>query len=626
MRIIFPKYSLIIWFCLFVNTAATASVSSDSVARFNSLLNRANLLVYNVNEHDSVTQLISRANQLLSKPMREKQLTELQLLEGLKDYYSSDFAEALDHFYLSLEKSEAGNFPKLKARSLHGIGLIYLEIEENDEAINYFNQSLEISLAIQDTNQFAKTYQNLSVCFRNKNDLKLAREYALKSRFFAQLRKDTARIVDCINNLGTIAYDEQKIDESLRYFVDALDLYRKIGDMQGIATATNNIGLIYLDKKEYKQAYNYFSESLQLANQLKLMSVSSDIYHNLSEYYAERMDFRNAYEFYQKHQQVLDSLMGERKIKLARQIQAKYQLARNQRDIEALETKSQSQSKKIDVVTLRMFYLVGVTLIFILLMVVTIYLLMREKRLAKELKSKTEELLELNLSKDKFFSIIAHDLKNPFNILVSYTSILKTDFEFFSKEELTKIIDDLNHAAENGYNLLQNLLLWTRSQTNRIHIFKTRFNLNVCIENVKALVELNLQAKEQSLVLELEPDLEVYADKEMIATVLRNLVFNAIKFSVKGSEIRISAKAHDSMVTVKVIDSGVGISPESLHNLFSLKKSYSSAGTEGESGTGLGLVICREFIEKNNGIITVESKEGEGSVFSVTIPVAELEN
>lgn len=291
------------------------------------------------------------------------------------------------------------------------------------------------------------------------------------------------------------------------------------------------------------------------------------------------------------------------------------------RELEELKNRNQTQLDAIDNAKSIQVYLVGITILVVVLMIATFYLLFKEKKLARELKTKTNELRDLNASKDKFFSIIAHDLKNPFNVLVSYTSILKTDLDMFSKDELTQIISDLNQASENGFNLLQNLLLWTRSQTNRIHLFKSNFILFDICEQVKALVELNMLSKKQNLIIDIDPDLVVYADKDMISTVLRNLVFNAIKFSDQGAYIVVRASKTVSSVQLDVIDTGVGISEDIIKKLFVIDNNTTTPGTEGETGTGLGLVICREFVEKNNGLIWVKSKSGEGSVFSFTIPL-----
>ncbi|MFY9151605.1 MAG: tetratricopeptide repeat-containing sensor histidine kinase [Prolixibacteraceae bacterium] len=570
---------------------------------------------------DSVDHLLIEAGKIASETNNSWQKLNIMVVNGLKEYYSNNYSQALELYYQALSQAEQEDFTDLIAKLNHNIGMLYDEIEEYDEAIKYFNNSLKISFFLKDTALIAKTYQNMAISFQNKKDLERALKYNDLAYQLAETRKDTAMIIDLTNNYGTIAYNQKKLDESLDFYKKALDLYVQVNDKKGIAFSYNNIGLAYLDKKEYPKSYHYFEKSLKLANELKMYDFTGDIYGNLTFYYEEMKDYKNAYLSYDKYNSVLDSLSGDKKSRMVKEIQAKYQLIKNQRDLEELKLKNQSQLQAIDNAKIRLFFLISVTLFVILLMVVMIYLLLKEKRLAGELKEKTTELHELNISKDKFFSIIAHDLKNPFNILVSYTSILKTDIDLFSKDELNKIIADLNQAAENGYNLLQNLLLWTRSQTNRIHIYKTKFNLTECLINIKGLVELNLQAKDQQLHIEIEPDFMVYADKEMISTVLRNLVFNAVKFSPKGSEIKVIVSTDNLMAKIEVVDYGVGISEEGIKNIFILNKSVSSAGTEGEPGTGLGLVICKEFVEKNNGEIWVNSREGEGSVFSFTIPL-----
>ena len=327
------------------------------------------------------------------------------------------------------------------------------------------------------------------------------------------------------------------------------------------------------------------------------------------------------YLYYDRYNTLYDSLVGEKKNKMIRQVQAKYQLVKNSQELEDLRKMNKSQMAAIDAANSIQIYLIAITGLVVLLMAALFYLLSKEKKLAAELKIKTAELHDLNVSKDKFFSIIAHDLKNPFNVLVSYTSILKTDLELFSASELKQIVSDLNQASENGFNLLQNLLLWTRTQTNRIQIYKSYFILFEVYEQVKALVDLNLISKEQILSTDIDPELLVYADKDMVSTVLRNLIFNAMKFSPKGSEIFVRSAIIGNYVKIDVIDSGIGISEEHIENLFAVDKNSSTTGTDGETGTGLGLVICKEFIEKNKGEMMVKSKVGSGSVFSFTLPI-----
>ena len=594
---------------------------SGNDTSFNILIEKATKLVTIATNHDQVDSLLIEADRIAKASNNQHQTINILILKGQNEFYFSNYEEAITLYYQALDGGEQSHDSILLAKVNLCLGMVYDELEDYKESITYFQKAIEISQSIKDSSNLAKTYQNLAISYQNKKELTKALEYNEKANQLAILKKDTTMIIDVINNFGTIFYDQKDLTKSLEYYLKALNLYQTINDRKGIAMAYNNIGLVYLDKNEYQKSIDYFKKSLSLATELKMHDFIGDIYSNLTIYYEHLKDYKNAFYCYDRFNAIYDSLAGEKKNKMIYQIQARYKLGRNIREIEELKMKNQSQMDAIDSARSFQIYLVAITILVVLLMFATIYLLFKEKKLASELKTKTDELYELNVSKDKFFSIIAHDLKNPFNVLVSYTNILKTDLDLFSKEELNQIMSDLNEASENGYNLLQNLLIWTRSQTNRIHILKSNFILADSVKDVKALAELNLLDKEQTLSIDIDPDLVVYADKDMISVVLRNLVFNAIKFSAKGSGIHLKASLSGLKTRVDVVDSGVGISAETIDKLFVIDKDTTTQGTEGETGTGLGLVLCKEFVKKNDGLIWVESKLGEGSVFSFTLPV-----
>lgn len=622
MRRYFAIYTLMI---LLGSVSFGYSNQNDSFSgnntQFDLLIKKATRLLPVATNHDSVDALIDVADQLAKTSKNLHQSIHVLILKGQNEYYSSNYEDAVAIYYLALDQAELSHDSILLAKVALNLGMVYDELEDYDEAITFFQKALKISQSIKDSSILAKIYQNIAISYQNKKDLTKALEYNEKANELAILKKDTTMIIDVINNFGTIAYDQKNLVKSLDYYSKALNLYQKIKDRKGIAMAYNNIGLVYLDKNEYEKSIDYFNKSLALAKELRMHGFIGDIYSNLTIYYQQKKDFKKAFYCYDRFNAIYDSLAGEKKNKMIYQIQAKYKLGKNTRELEALKVKNQSQQHIIHTAKSFQIYLAVITILVLVLMFATFYLLFKEKKLAGELKNKTDELSELNASKDKFFSIIAHDLKNPFNVLVSYTSILKTDLELFSNEQLKQIISDLNEASENGYNLLQNLLIWTRSQTNRIHILKNNFNLANIAGDVKSLAELNMADKEQNLSIDIDSDLTAYADKDMIAVVLRNLLFNAIKFSSKGSDIYIKARPTGLSVKIDVIDSGIGIAEDRIKKLFVIDKNTTTQGTEGETGTGLGLVLCKEFVEKNDGQIWVESTLGKGSVFSFTLPL-----
>jgi len=239
-----------------------------------------------------------------------------------------------------------------------------------------------------------------------------------------------------------------------------------------------------------------------------------------------------------------------------------------------------------------------------------------------EIALQKEKLEELNAEKDKFFSILAHDLKNPFSNLYSMSELISGNYNDLEEAEKVKMLQSINKSAEFIYNLLENLLTWSKSQSGRIEYNPTTFNLTGLIQVNINLHKVPAEAKGVILQTSLRDDIQAYGDREMINTVLRNLINNAVKFTDKGA-VEIFVNKQDEYIEVQVKDEGVGISPENLQKLFHIDVKFKSKGTKGETGTGLGLILCKEFVEKNGGKIRVESKEGEGTSFFFTIPVKE---
>lgn len=246
--------------------------------------------------------------------------------------------------------------------------------------------------------------------------------------------------------------------------------------------------------------------------------------------------------------------------------------------------------------------------------------------LENKVEERTEELREINSAKDKLFSIIAHDLKNPFNALIGYSSLLGEYHEEFSEEEKKKHIKAINDISQGTYKLLENLLEWSRSQMGTIEFNPELLSLNLLIAEVYEILEPSASKKSIIINSNIEENLRVYADKNMLSLIIRNLLSNAIKFTPKDGKISVSAELiinnlEDDVVKISVIDTGVGIPAERLAKLFKLEDSFSTKGTENEHGTGLGLVLCKEFADKHGGTIEVDSKPGEGSRFIVILPV-----
>lgn len=238
------------------------------------------------------------------------------------------------------------------------------------------------------------------------------------------------------------------------------------------------------------------------------------------------------------------------------------------------------------------------------------------------LRYSESQLRELNATKDKFFSIISHDLKHPFNNILGFSKLLSINLHKYDEEKILQFVHLIINSAQIAYKLLENLLEWSMAQTGKINFNPEIFILESLVIDTISITESSSRAKSIEVSYEIKENIQVFADKNMINTVLRNLVTNAIKYTHQNGFINISASIQNNYAQVSVKDNGIGIKPETIEKLFKISEKISTPGTNSEKGTGLGLILCKEFIEKNKGSIWVESEVGKGSEIYFTLPLA----
>ncbi|HBY55071.1 MAG TPA: hypothetical protein DEH15_21955 [Marinilabiliales bacterium] len=239
-----------------------------------------------------------------------------------------------------------------------------------------------------------------------------------------------------------------------------------------------------------------------------------------------------------------------------------------------------------------------------------------------EIQTKNKQLKELIATKIKLFSIISHDLRSPFNSILGFQEHLISEYSKLTDTERIDMLNKAHESSQQVYTLVENLLSWSMLQTNAIHYDPVQFNLHSIAHERLILYQSQAEIKGITFKVDIAENLYAFADINLLQSTLRNLITNAIKFTAKNGSILVKAVKKDDWLVISVTDSGKGMAKEDIKSLFQLDKMKSQQGTNGEKGTGLGLLLCKDFIEKNKGKLTIESEPDKGSTFSFTIPVS----
>ncbi len=482
-----------------------------------------------------------------------------------------------------------------------------------------------------------------------------------------------------LRNLGEAYYLQWRFKRAIDYYNEELRLHRDNGENENVVKLLFKLGNAYNKWNRKRRAISYYERSLEMAKRLDLQFMVLQNYIELYTLYTSTnnnqlaADYYDLYvDLYSKQRiprkdtiKIIDTVVSKETERItryktryiteevdgnsdklkeldsalnvskketaelleemaAREVRIGGLLFRQMLVQDSLKMKQQEFEMKAREVEQknRMILIMAIASFIMVTLIVIIFIQFNQKRKANERLRKSEaNLKELNATKDKFFSIIAHDLKNPLHILLLTSDILAQNFESYSPEKIKVYILNMNKSSKSLANLLENLLNWSRAQLGTIEYKPKKLNLYDVVQEVLSPLWGNAEKKDVSISTNLDENLHVNADKNMIALVIRNLVSNAIKFTQHGGNIQLQANLNNSHVEIEVQDSGIGIPDEDIPKLFRIDVQHTTTGTDNEQGTGIGLILCKEFIEKHGGKIWAESEQGKGSKFKFTVPV-----
>jgi signal transduction histidine kinase len=582
----------------------------------------------------------------------------------------ADYDRALEHCFEALKLAEYLKDISLQAFVLFSIGNIYEEAGDNLKALEQYLKAAVLEEKVDTGEKLIKIYQRLGIVNSNLSDflkahdylfkaIRLSRDLANKSEEASSLYwlgesnrlggsldeafknhlealklrreiKETATEGSSLNKIGTIYRTQGNLNRALDNHKAALGIHKKNQNLAGLAESNNSIGEILMEKKSYNEALNFLKEGLKHSENSNSKYLLKTSYENLYTCNLGLGDISTAL-YYMNNLEGINSLIyNEENSRKMAEMESRYEMEKKEGEIKLLIIDRELQQVALEKEkNFRYFLFIfsGLTIVIALLLFY-LYKLNKKNNLVlkatnEKIASQNHELQELNATKDKFFSIIAHDMKGPLNSLTTFSKLLIHHSGSLTKEELEKLAKDLDQSLKNLFAFLENLLEWARSQTGAIDYKPQVINLKEITNNCLNLLQRSAENKSITLTESVDESMQVLADKNQILTVLRNFISNAIKFTNQKGLINVTAREVGDTIQISVMDTGVGMSKEVLAKLFHLEHKHSTKGTANEKGTGLGLILCKEFVEKNKGIVTVESVEGKGSTFRFTLPKAE---
>ena len=577
-----------------------------------------------------------------------------EALANLGQFYleQGDSENALKYFRSYRHLCEEMQDSTLLIDSYSLLGKLYRRQQFPALAEERFRHALEIAHLINNKALLSKCYTQLGGLYYSEKNYALAETYLFKGLRYIST-EDKVQYAVALNNIGMVYKGRKDYRKSLDYLKKALSILQDHPNVRDLSSIMMNIGEIYQVFNDYELAETYFTKALAAAQQSKAVERMVESYQNLASLYAEKEQYQLAYKYQSLYTAYKDTLtLLDHRANQA-EVNKKMELERRERVMNQLikekEFELLNREYKISKLEIsrknQVIYIIGSLSLLLSMLAFILYqrnVLKRRKnqqlvlqnrhtaahnkelqKLNSRLQQSEQQLKELIDTKDKFFSIISHDLRGPLQTLSGFILIMKRDIGLFTQEELGRFSLRMERSLQGVAALLDNLFQWASTQTGLIEFSPTEFKFLKLVKENVFLLHDTAELKEIRLKYDIAPDLSIHADIQMMRLLLRNLISNAIKFTPKGGEVMVTAYHEKAWTVIQVKDNGIGMTEEERLKLLNEKIGYTRRGTENEKGSGLGLLLCKEFVEMHKGRIEVCSAPGEGTTFTIYLPVSE---
>lgn len=516
------------------------------------------------------------------------------------------------------------NDQKGAALTASNLGSIYFNHEKYDKALQFYTLGFNYYEPQNETYYALSTKHGMAKCLAQLN----SPDRALQ--LFEEVEKEALK-ENLKDVLSPNYYQKARLYELTGDTERAIAEIKKSIDLEGASDAIKNyvtrltyLSELLMSNKNYSEALKVLTQALNIAKELDSPFVQVGLHKNLAAVYEKNNDFEKATEHLKQQIVFQDSLDKRTEREKLAQLEIDYEVKEMATKNQWLENENTFNTKKIKLQRIA----IGMSILFSAVLILFLVLLFLSGKKIRNANCKLEqqnvlleqqsaELAEANATKDRFFSIIGHDLKNPFNAILGYLEMLQYDFDNLENNEIRNRIAIVKNASEEAYKLLENLLMWSQNQMNKLKPVIEKINLSEVLEEELRGQKMTADKKQLKIEEQIEDGLFVMADKNMLAFIFRNIISNGIKFTPKQGEIFVAAHWEGRHIRVAIRDTGIGMSAEEQQNLFRIDSNTSRKGTENESGTGLGLVMCQAFATINNAQLHVASETNKGSTFTL---------
>ncbi len=538
-------------------------------------------------------------------------------------YHSGNYDEALAYYLQAEEIYKKNNDPERLAKNYSDLSLLYKALENYPKALNYVVKAIGIQKEEDQKFDLSISYLSAGNIQRRLKNFDSAFYYNREALNISIMLKDTIGIAFAQYNIASVHYSKNELDQAITNYLKSVKIFQNQHYVSKSIACYNSLSICYRKSGEGDKALAFANKAHDLAKQINSIPLFEMVYETLYFTYLDLDEYKLALKFRNLQIAYKDSLIDEQKIKELAKIETNYKLKSRDTEIDLLNKNKEIAAIKMQESEQMKYFLlvIAVLLLFMIGFVYNRYL--AQKKIKLELAKANAQLKELNISKNKFFAIIAHDLRNPIAAFNNLSNALIDNFKQLSEEQLLNYLSNLKKSSDQFSGLLENLLQWAISQTDTLNIDIKEFDLSNVIQNNIDLFAQNAQQKNISLSFDKPTEAIAYADPSSIDVVFRNIISNAIKFSKNGSKIQINTSLTVQNVEISIRDEGIGMTAQEIEMLFDITKDTAEIGISTEKGSGLGLLLSHEYIKKSNGEIYVSSKMNEGSTFVIKLPRAQ---